>query len=144
MRLRQHARMHAVGDDRGHRRNQLGRVLIIRVDHDDDVRARFEREAITGLLVAAVAGVFLMHMHAHAEQRRRHLHRVVAAAVIHQDDFVHDALLEDFVHGLGDSFGRVVSGHDHDDFFSVIHLAPEFPAYPAGINRCFEAKKRIP
>ena len=85
--------------------------------HDDDVGAGLEGEPVAGLLVAAVAGVFLVHMHRHAGQRGRHPHRVVAAAVVHQDDVVHDAMLLDFRHGLGDGFGRVVGGHDHDDLF---------------------------
>ena len=93
--------------------------------HDDDVRARLQRQPVAGFLVAAVTRVAFMDMDPHAQQRRRHRHGVITAAVIHQDDFVHDALLEDFVHGLGDGFGRVVSRHDHDDFFSKIH-GPKF------------------
>src|SRR6267142_3479117 len=89
--------------------------------HDDNVRARFERETVTSFLVATVTGVVLMDMDAHAEQLRRHLHRVVAAAVIHEDDLVHNALLEHLIHGHGDSLGGIVSRHDQDDFFSVIH-----------------------
>ena len=113
--------MQVVGDHRGQRGDELGRVLVIRVDHDDDVRAGLERKAVAGFLVAAVAGVFLVDMDADAGELGRDLHGVVVAAVVHEDDFVHDALLVDFVHGLRDGFGRVVGGHDDDDFLAVIH-----------------------
>ena len=33
----------AVGDHGGHGRDQLGRVLVVRVEHDDDVRAELQR-----------------------------------------------------------------------------------------------------
>jgi hypothetical protein len=60
--------MQIIGDHRSHRRNELGGILIIRVDHDDNVRAGFERQAVAGLLVAAVALVFLVHMHLHTQK----------------------------------------------------------------------------
>jgi hypothetical protein len=60
-------------------------------------------------------------MDAHAEQLRCDLHGVVAAAVVHEDDFVHDALLQHLVHGAGDGLRGVISRHDDDDFFPVIH-----------------------
>ena len=91
------------------------------MQHDDDVRAGVEREAVARLLVAAVTGVSFVHMDPHARQRRRHRHRVVPAAVVHQNDFIHDALLVDFIHGFGDGLRRVVSGHHHDDFLFEKH-----------------------
>jgi len=48
-------------------------------------------------------------------------HRVVPAAVVHQDDFIHDALFADFIHGFGDGLRRVVGGHHHHDFLFEIH-----------------------
>ena len=113
--------MQVVGDHRGHRGNELRCVLIIRVNHDDDVGASFEREAVTGFLVAAVAGIFFVDVDFHAEELRGDFYGVVAAAVVHEDNQIHDALLVDFIHGLRDGFGRVVGGHDDDDFLAVIH-----------------------
>ena len=130
----EHARMQVVGDHRGHRRNELWRVLIIGVHHDDDVGASFEREAVTGLLIAAVAGVFLVDVNFHAEELRCDFHGVVAAAVVHEDNQIHDALLVDFIHSLGDGFGRIVGGHDDDDFLAVIHSRGMLPEARARVK----------
>src|SRR5208283_2558993 len=63
---------------------------------------------------------------AHAEQRRRNRHRVFAAAIIHENDFIHNPLLKNFINGLGDGQGRVVGRHHHDNFFPEIHGLPKF------------------
>ena len=43
------------GDHACHRRNQGWCVLVVRVNHDDDIGARSKGFAIAGLLVAAVS-----------------------------------------------------------------------------------------
>ena len=113
--------MHPVADDRDHRWNQLGRVLIIRVDHDDDVGPRFERQAIAALLVSTVALVHVMNMDLDAFQTARDGNCVIAAFVVHQDDAIDQLLVADFVISLSQGFGGVIRRHHHHHFLISIH-----------------------
>jgi hypothetical protein len=53
----------------------------------------------------------------------RHDHGVIAAAIIHEDDQIHQLLLTHFVISLAQRFSRIVGGHDNDDFLIPIHDA---------------------
>ena len=57
----QHHVVNPIGHHAGHGRHQQRRVLIVGMHHDDHVRARGQRLAIAGLLVASVAVVLVMH-----------------------------------------------------------------------------------
>src|SRR5580765_1359280 len=93
------------------------------MDHHHDVRARFERETIAGLLITTVTGVLLVYVDLHTLQPARHGHGVIAALVIHKDDQIHDLLLAHFVVSLAHGPGSVVGRHDDDHFFSAVHFA---------------------
>ena len=53
----EHAVEVAARDHRRHRGDEPRRVLVVRMDHHDDVRAALERLGVAGLLVPAVAAV---------------------------------------------------------------------------------------
>jgi len=55
--------MQVIADNRNHGRDQLRGILVIRMDHDDDVRASFEREPVAGLLISTVSFIDVVHMH---------------------------------------------------------------------------------
>src|SRR5579872_3534055 len=59
----QDARMQAGSDQGNHRGNELWSVLIVGVNHDDDISPGLQREAVTRLLVGAVTPVQLMNVH---------------------------------------------------------------------------------
>ena len=88
-------------------------VLVVGVDHDDDVRAALEGRPVAGLLVAAVAAVLRVHDDVDA-QLPRDLDRAVARAVVDEDDVVHVRLRHVGVRPLERLLG-VVRGHDDGD-----------------------------
>ena len=111
-----HARVQPVADHRDHRGDQLGRVLVVRVDHDDDVRAVLQRQAIARFLVPAVAEVLHVRVDDRLRQRLRQGGRLVRAGVVDDDDQIDDALRQHLLVRLQQRLGRVVGGHDDDDF----------------------------
>src|SRR5581483_8080486 len=68
-------------------RNDPAIVLVIRVNHHDDVGATGQGFAVAGFLVAAVAPIAWM-----GNDRQAHLpsdaYRLIFAAVVHQDNFI--------------------------------------------------------
>ena len=50
----------AVPDQRSHSRNQLRCILIIGMNHDDNVTPLFHRQPVAGFLIAAVSQIALM------------------------------------------------------------------------------------
>lgn len=113
--------MEAVCDNGDHRRDKLRGVLIIRMDHDDDIGSGFKGESVASLLVPAVSLIDLVNMDLHALQAARDVYGVVAAFVINENNHVHDALLPNFLIGTADGFCGIVGRHDHYDFFVSIH-----------------------
>ena len=97
----EHAGVKPIADDRRHCRNELGRILRVGMDHDDDVRGL--TQPITGLLVSAVAFFHLKKME-RTPQVLGDRHGVVAALVIDQNDRIHQPLVQDFVVGLPESW----------------------------------------
>ncbi len=74
------------------------------MNHDDDVRAGGQGEAIAGLLVSAVAAVHGMYLHLHAWQGAGDGHGIVMTGVVHQDDQIDDPLRHHLVVGLAQVF----------------------------------------
>ena len=91
------------------------------MNHDDDVRAGREGEAIARLLISAVAAIDRMHFHLHLRQRSGDGHRIVMTRVVHDDDEIDDPLGHDFVVGLAQGAGRVIRGHHDNNFLAVEH-----------------------
>jgi hypothetical protein len=114
----EHAGIEAACNHRRHRGDELGRVLVVGVDHDDHVGILLKRDAVAVLLVRAVAAVRGVYMHDHAGQLARDGHGVIARGVVDHHDDVHDALRHDLVVGLPQGLRRVVGRHDHGHFFS--------------------------
>ena len=76
-----------------------------------------ERQAVAGLLIAAVAEIVLVHMDGHTRQGAGNRHGVVAAAVVDKDDLINDSLIHNLLVGGLERPRRVVGGHYNDDSF---------------------------
>src|SRR5262249_47996841 len=99
-------------EDLEERRDQAAVVLVVRVQHENDVCAVGEGGVVAGLLVSAVAAVLLVNDGGQAEFAGD-IDGVIAASVIDEDDFV-DAIARQIIDGgLQGRFG-VVSGQDDD------------------------------
>ena len=110
----------AVGDHRGHRRDKQRRVLVVRVHHHDDVRAKLERTPVTGLLVAPVAEVALVADGLEAEPVGQR-DRLVGAGVVDEHDLVDDVAVQLRQRARQRGLG-VVGGHHDSDSATVEHL----------------------
>ena len=81
----------------------------------------FQRQPIAGLLVAAITPVDLMHMNLHSLQLARDRYGFVAAAIVHQDNQVHQLLLANFLVRLAQRERGIVRRHYHHNFLSAVH-----------------------
>jgi hypothetical protein len=82
----------------------------------------FEREAVARFLVPAVAEVLHVRVDDRLRQRPGERGGLVGARVVNEDDQVHDPLRKHFGVRLLQGLGRVVRGHDDDDFFVAEHF----------------------
>src|ERR1700750_2134905 len=55
-----HHLVNVVGYQVSHGRDQLGRILVVRVKHNDDVAAKLQGLFIAALLIAAISPVLIM------------------------------------------------------------------------------------
>ena len=117
----QHTVVQVVADHRGHGRDQPRCVLIIGVDHDDDIRALFQGDPVARFLVCPVAPVVFMDVDPRIREGFRNLDGLVMTFVIHHDHEVNDSLSHDFLIALQDRLLRIIGGHNDDDFFSLEH-----------------------
>src|SRR5581483_3244549 len=116
-------RIETARDQPRHRRDELRRVLVVGVHHDDDVGAFLEREPVAGLLVRTVAAVLRMRVDPRLRQRSRERDRLVVARVVDHDHPVDDAGSHRVVVGPAERPCRVVRGHDDDHLLAVDHGA---------------------
>jgi len=105
-----------VRDHRTHGPEQPRGILIIRVEHGDDVRVMPEGGFIAGFLVCAVPTVRWMDDGFESETSGDG-HRFIPAGVVHQDDVI-GYTFRDRIEGRFQRPGRVVRGHDDHDAFS--------------------------
>ena len=89
--------------------------------HDYHVSSGGEGEAVAGFLVTAVTAVLRVNFNPHAIERPGNGGRLVTTGVIDQDDFIYDVVRNHFIVGLAQGPGRIVGGHHHDDFLSLLH-----------------------
>ena len=106
-------------DHRRHRGDQPRLVLVVRMQHDDDVGAVRERERVARLLVAAVAAIGRMPVRRDAEAPGDRNGGVVAG-IVDEQHFVDDVVRDRFV-ARCERLLRVIRGHDDDDLLSVQH-----------------------
>ena len=76
--------IYAAGNHTRHRRNERGRVLVIGMDHDNDVGSGIEGFAITRLLIAPIAVIFVMDKGVNAELFGE-MGGVVVARIVDED-----------------------------------------------------------
>src|SRR5262249_9541014 len=100
------------------RLNDLGEerrvVLIIGVDHHDDVGAGAKGFAVAGFLIGAVAVVAIVNEQFQSKLAGD-LGGLIGAAVVHQDDQV-DHIAGQVRIGHVEGFGGVIGRHHHHDF----------------------------
>ena len=109
----QHEVLLAGEDRRDQCRDPCRVVLVVRVEHDDDLGAGRKGGVVARLLVAAVALVLAVDDDVEA-QLPRHVDRFVMRDVVDQDDLV-DELVRDVGVGPLERLCGVVGGHDDDD-----------------------------
>ena len=122
--LAEHARaerhvVDAGGHERGERGDEPRLVLIVGVQHHDDVRARGERGGIAGLLVGAVARVGAVADRLQPEALGDGERRVVAGVV--DEEHVIDDVVRDCAIARLEGLLRAVGGHDDDCALTVDH-----------------------
>jgi len=118
----------AVGDHGGHGGDEEGRILVVGVDHDDDVGVAGEGLGVAGLLVGAVAAVGGVDGGVEAEIEGEG-DGAVGAAVIDEDDVVDEG--GQLADGGFESEGGVIGRQDDRDTFAVDHEAMECFLNPA-------------
>jgi len=110
----------ATSDHVRHRPDQARGVLVVGVNHDDDLRAQFERGVIASLLVATVTKVFFMDNGAQSELAGN-LDCIVSAGVIDDQNFIRN-ITRNLGNRSFEGFLRMVRGHHHHYFFAVNHM----------------------
>ena len=111
-----HTWIKAARDQRSHRRNELRRVLIVRMNHDDDVCSGSKRETVTGLLIRAIAAVYRMDLHLDPIKRVRDCRRLILTGIIDNDHKIDNAVRHHLFICLTQSARRVIGRH-HDNNF---------------------------
>ena len=114
----EHDGVEAVGNDGAHGQDELRGVLVVGVNHDDDVGAELEGFCVAALLVAAVAAVHFMDDDVTDADALGYFHGVVGAFVVHEHDFVHDVHGYLAVGALEGECGAV--GGEYDDYFFTV------------------------
>src|ERR1700722_13552402 len=109
-----------IGNEPGHGRNELGGILVVGMQHDDDIRPQFQRLVIATLLVAAIAAVMVMFDDMGDSELMADVDRPVAAVVIYQYYLVYD-IERDFSIGFTEGKLRIIGGEDNDQFFAFNH-----------------------
>ena len=118
------------GEDRRDEVGDPGRVvLVVGVEHHDDVGAPLERPVVAGLLVAAVAQVLAVDDDLEAELAGD-LDGLVLRHVVDEDHVVDEVVRDVGVRPL-ERLGRVVGGHDDDDLGGARAWAATLPARTA-------------
>src|SRR5438105_4171685 len=106
------------------------------MDHNHDVRAGLEREAIAGFLIASVTLIDLVLVYLNPLKALSNRNRIIPAPVIDQNNQIHQLLLAHFGVRLAQCPGGVVSRHDDDYLFIAIHFqTPDIRTCSADENR---------
>ena len=95
-------------------------VLVVGVEHDDDIGASGQSFAVAGLLVASVAVVAVVLKDEEAEAAAE-IDGMVGTVIVDQDADVDQA--RQFIDGDLQSLLRIVGGHDDRDALAVDHFA---------------------
>ena len=100
-------------------RDETRIVLMIGMQHDDNVGSQPERLQITGFLVSAVAAILDVDDHGQAK-RARHIDGLVLAHIVDEDDTGNEVFGNVRIRPL-QCFSSVVCRQDNDDSRRVIH-----------------------
>lgn len=97
------------GQHEGHGGEELRGVLVVGVEHDDDVRLEREGCIVAGFLVRAVPAVLVVEVEVLNIALFCHGDGAVSAVVIDEDDVIHN-VQRDFIEGFLKRFFRIVRG----------------------------------
>ncbi len=100
-------------DEAGHVRHQRGVVLVVGVQHHDDLGVGLERQPVARFLVSAVSPIHGVTVHLDAEPARN-VNRLVHARIVHENDVVACAARQPIERGL-QRLGGVIRGQDDAD-----------------------------
>jgi len=109
-----------IGDQVTHRMDQFGRVLVIGMQHDDNVGAKLERFVVARFLIAAVTEVVVVLDDVADADFARDGDCSIRTVVVHEYDFVYDVEW-DLVVRLHERFFSLVGRKHNDDFFGMDH-----------------------
>jgi len=111
----------AVSDHCNESGNEFWGVLIVGMDHDDDVSSLLQCAPVAGLLIAAIAHVTLVGIHPGLLKAPCDLDRPVMTDIIHDDNQIDAVLGQHLRMGLPECLFGVVGRHYHDDFLVSEH-----------------------
>ncbi len=111
----------SVDDHRDHRKEEARVVLVIGMQHGDDVGLACDRRPITRFLIRSIPAIFGMHDGCNPEVPGN-LCRIIGAAVVHEDDLIHEVVGDSSV-CRNERLRRIVGGHHDNDLLSVEHGA---------------------
>ncbi len=110
-----------VSDQGNHGRDQFRCVLIIRMDHDDNVASGFECQPITGFLITAIASVGFVLVHNGIRQIFCNARCFILTPVINNNDEIYNFLFHDLIICFNKRPLGIVCRHHHNDFFIFKH-----------------------
>ena len=111
----------AAPDQGRHGRDEEGSILVVRMDHDDDVGPFLQGGLVAGFLVAAVAEIPLVKVDPCFWEGQSDGHCLVLTFIVDDDDQINDSLRQHLSMGFSQGFRRVVGGHDNNNFLILIH-----------------------
>jgi len=91
------------------------------VNHDYDVGAGGKGQPVASLLIAPVTTIFRVHFHLNPVEGARDCHRLIPAAIVHQNDEIDQVLSHNLVVSTAQGLSRIISRHYHDDLLTVNH-----------------------
>src|SRR5262249_56819416 len=109
----------AGSDHPRHRRDEAWVVLVVGMQHHDDVGSARQRFGVARLLIRPVAEVALVHEGLDLEPARE-AHRSVVASVVYQQHAVDD-VVRDLAIGTLEGLLGAIGRQDDDDAFPVEH-----------------------
>ena len=89
------------------------------MNHDDNACSGSKREAVTSLLIRAIAQVDRMHLHLHAIECARDRDRVIVTGIVHDDDKIDNPVRHHFFISLPQRARRVIGRHHDNNFLAV-------------------------
>lgn len=118
----QHHGVEIIADDIDHAGDEEWRVLVIRMQHDDNIRVDFKGLLVQRFLIAPISFVLFVADDMVDAEVTGFFNGIVAAGIIAQNDFVHEAS-GNFLIRFGQGAGSIIGWQDDHNFFILVHDA---------------------